>query len=306
MHELAFGISGINDWAGTPVNHRWPHLIPGGSSSGAAAAVAAGLADISIGTDTGGSIRIPACCCGVFGLKPTFGRISRQGVWPRVSSLDSVGPLAANASLLIRAMEIMDPAFFPCTDGSIRVGLLNVQAAPNVHRAIVRVLGRAGLASKEVHLSGMEAAFTAGVTIMNAETWSAFGPLLETGLVGQDVALRLARASMTTPDEVAAAETVRAAFTAEVDAALESSDVLVLPTMPDHPPRLHDARTDRSAVGMTTFVRPFNLSGHPAATVPVQDHPEEPIGLQIVGRKGEDEKVLAVAFQIGDALASTR
>ena len=79
MHELAFGVTGINEWAGTPPNPAYPDLIPGGSSSGSASAVAAGLCDFSIGTDTGGSIRVPAACCGIVGLKPTFGRLSRRG-----------------------------------------------------------------------------------------------------------------------------------------------------------------------------------------------------------------------------------
>lgn len=93
MHELAFGITGINHAFGTPINPKYPELIPGGSSSGSAAAVAAKQADFTLGTDTGGSIRMPAACCGVFGLKPTFGRVSRKGVYPPSSSLDCVGPL---------------------------------------------------------------------------------------------------------------------------------------------------------------------------------------------------------------------
>ena len=79
MHELAFGTTGINLWTGTPLNYHFPAYVPGGSSSGSAAAVAAGQAQLALGTDTGGSIRIPAACCGVFGLKPSFGRVSRQG-----------------------------------------------------------------------------------------------------------------------------------------------------------------------------------------------------------------------------------
>ena len=98
MHELAYGVTGINRWTGTPINPRAPGRVPGGSSSGSAVAVAAGLVDFAVGTDTGGSIRIPAACCGVQGLKPSFGRVSRLGVHPAKSSLDCVGPFARDVS----------------------------------------------------------------------------------------------------------------------------------------------------------------------------------------------------------------
>ena len=92
-------------------NPKYPDLIPGGSSSGSAAAVAAGLADFALGTDTGGSIRVPAACCGVYGLKPTFGRVSRIGILPAETSLDCVGPFAADIDMLIAAMRIIDASF---------------------------------------------------------------------------------------------------------------------------------------------------------------------------------------------------
>ncbi len=113
MHELAYGMTGINAFEGTPINPRYPDRIPGGSSSGSAAAVAAGLVDFAIGTDTGGSIRQPAICCGVIGFKPTFGRVSRKGALPAQSSLDCIGPFARNLSMIERAMSAIDPTFQP-------------------------------------------------------------------------------------------------------------------------------------------------------------------------------------------------
>jgi amidase len=97
MHELAYGVTGVNGWSGTPLNPRFPDRVPGGSSSGSAVAVAANLVDFALGTDTGGSIRIPAASCGIVGLKTTFGRVSREGVHPRTSSLDCVGPFARDS-----------------------------------------------------------------------------------------------------------------------------------------------------------------------------------------------------------------
>ncbi|MDB6083679.1 MAG: amidase, partial [Gammaproteobacteria bacterium] len=111
MHELAYGVTGINRYTGTPVNPRYPERVPGGSSSGSAVAVAAGLVDFAIGTDTGGSIRVPACCCGVYGLKTTYGRVSRAGVHPPTSSLDCVGPFAAELGMIEKAMAFIDPSF---------------------------------------------------------------------------------------------------------------------------------------------------------------------------------------------------
>src|SRR5579864_7017638 len=93
LHELALGVTGVNPWFGTPVNPLDPTRVPGGSSSGSAVAVAAGEADIALGSDTGGSIRIPAACCGVVGLKTTRGRIPLRGVFPLGPSLDTVGPM---------------------------------------------------------------------------------------------------------------------------------------------------------------------------------------------------------------------
>jgi amidase len=295
LHELAFGVTGINDWGGTPENPRWPDLVPGGSSSGSAAAVAAGLADFAIGTDTGGSIRIPAACCGVFGLKPTFGRVSRRGVLPAESSIDCVGPMAASAEMLVRAMEIIDPTLAPVDVREPRIGLVNVDASPQIIDSLGRALAKAALSLREVTLPGMASAFSAGIDIINTETWSAFGHLLPSGLLGSDISQRLERARTVTAAETAVAERVRVAFRAEVDALLDTCDVLMLPTLPDFPPSLKQARSDLSAVALTRLVRPFNLSGHPAATVPLSTAHHGPIGLQIVGRHGEDALVLGVA-----------
>ena len=111
LHELAFGGAGTNQWYGTPVNPLDPGLLPGGSSSGSAVAVADGEADYGYGTDTGGSVRIPSAFCGLAGLKTTHGRISTAGVWPLAPSFDTVGPIAANVAGLAAAMALLEPGF---------------------------------------------------------------------------------------------------------------------------------------------------------------------------------------------------
>jgi amidase len=299
LHELALGTTGLNAWIGTAENPRYPGRIPGGSSSGSAAAVAAGLCDFSLGTDTGGSVRIPAACCGVFGLKPTFGRVSRAGVMPAQTSLDCIGPFAADIETLITAMQSIDPSFktLPSVHG-IRIGVVPVQALPEVQAALDAVLEASDFELCEAPLPGMQAAYDAGLTVINRETWNACGHLLETGLIGADVAGRLRAAGDTREAALADAERCRAAFTAEVDAALAQCPILVLPTMPDYPALVADAADTRAAIGMTTFVRPFNLTGHPALSIPFEGASKLPVGLQLVAAKGADELLLAVAREL--------
>lgn len=302
LHELAFGITGINDWSGTPINPHYPHLIPGGSSSGSAAAVAAGLADIALGTDTGGSIRTPAACCGIWGLKPTFGRISRVGVAPENTSLDCVGPFAASGENLIRAMRMIDPTFRSKTVADARIGVVRVDAAPHVLDTLSAALERSGWPMTPIDLPGMDAAFEAGLAVINAETWAAAKDAYATGCVGADVAARLANAANTTTDDLDRGEAVRLAFTAEVDAALEQVDVLALPTLADRPLTLEEGRANRSAVSLSRMVRPFNLSGHPALTLPVGQAGGGPVSLQLVARKGADADLCAIAVAFAERI----
>lgn len=299
LHELAFGTTGINHYTGTAGNPRFPGRIPGGSSSGSAAAVAAGLADFSLGTDTGGSVRIPACCCGVFGFKPTFGRVNRKGVMPAQTSLDCVGPFAASLPMLVRAMTMIDPSFVPAqVPLQAKVGVLRVTAEVAIQKVVHGVLSASGLSLGNVELKHFGAAYDAGMVVINRETFAACGHLLETGAVGADIAGRLAAAGQTSDTALAEAEQVRERFTEEVDQALSRFDVLALPTMPDFPLRLEEAADTRAVLGMTSLVRPFNLSGHPALSIPLGSECGLPVGLQLVGAKGADEKLLAVAERL--------
>ncbi|MFJ2408422.1 amidase [Pseudomonas sp. NPDC087814] len=308
LHELAFGVTGINDWSGTPVNPQAPDRVPGGSSSGSAAAVAAGLADIAIGTDTGGSVRVPAACCGIAGLKPTYGRVSRIGAQPAVSSLDCVGPFAANMQDLIAAMQVICPGFQPqaAPSGSVPVGFLDVACEPWLKASLMAAVDAAGWRQQRLHLDDFDTAFGAGLTVINVENWAAFGHLTGKGLIGADVEQRLLAASRTSAADLAAAEVVRTRFSHQVDAALEEFSVLLLPTMPDLPPTLAEARNGSQAVArMTPLVRPFNLSGHPALTVPVTLADSGlKVGLQIVGRKGQDEWVCALGAQLQQSITA--
>jgi amidase len=309
MHELAFGMTGINDYTGTPVNPQDAARIPGGSSSGSASLVGLGAVDAALGTDTGGSIRGPAACCGVTGLKPTFGRVSRRGVAPAESTLDCVGPFARDIRMLAAAMAAIAPGFdrtlatTPVTDCT--VAQVVVDADPAIAAALDAAIRAAGYRSRRIVLDDLRAAFDAGLTVINAETSRAFGHLVATGRLGADLDARLRTAATTTPATQAAAEVVRARFAAQVDFALRNADVLVLPTLPALPITLDEARSGVSVIAMSSLIRPFNLSGHPALSLPLP-LAGSPLksGLQIVGRKGADEQVCAIAAHFEAALAA--
>ncbi|AUT59384.1 amidase [Paraburkholderia terrae] len=310
MHELAFGMTGINDYTGTPVNPQDAARIPGGSSSGSASAVGAKLVNAALGTDTGGSIRGPAACCGVIGLKPTFGRVSRKGAVPRESTLDCVGPFTRDIATLVHAMAAIAPAFdtdaAKRANASANVAIVSVDADAAIRQGVARAVQVAGLASNVIELEHLKEAFEAGLAVINAETARAFAHLVETGKLGADVDARLRVAVQTTQAQLDAAERARRAFTAAVDRALENADVLVLPTLPALPITIEAARNGTPVLTMSSLIRPFNLSGHPALSlpIPIEGSPMK-AGLQIVGRKGADEQVCAVAAHFEAALAAS-
>lgn len=306
MHELAFGVTGVNAFAGTAPNPGWPDRIPGGSSSGSAAAVAAGLADFAIGTDTGGSVRQPACCCGVFGLKTTFGAIDRRGAIPRASSLDVIGPFAATAPMLTRAASMMLPDFTALSIDTPRLARValpeEVSVAPEVTAALDAALS--GIDMGTALLPSFAEAYRAGLTVINYELASEFGQLARSNAtLGADVQSRIRAALAVTPAQMAEAEEIRARFTAEVDAALEGVDALVLPTMPTVPPTLDQATDPRALIPLTLLVRPFNLSGHPAVTLPIRTADGLPAGIQLVAAKGDDARLCALAETLADRCA---
>jgi amidase len=297
MHELAYGMTGVNAHSGTPINPRWPYLIPGGSSSGSAVAVAAGLVDFAIGTDTGGSIRQPAVCCGVIGMKPTFGRVDRSGATPAASSLDCIGPLARRMDALERAMAAIDPSFVavPRRDTPPRVARLRLANGEASTAWSAPLLGT-DLTVTDVELPLLNDAFRAGMIVIARETHGAFGHLLaENAPLGEDVLARLRAAAAVTDDELAWAEDIRVRFTAEVDAVLSDHDVLITPALPFPPPRLDEAQDPQRVLPLTRYLRPFNLSGHPAIVLPATDDSGLPTGLQIVGRAFDDPQLCAIA-----------
>jgi amidase len=309
MHELAFGMTGINDYTGTPLNPQDASRIPGGSSSGSASLVGFGTVDAALGTDTGGSIRGPAACCGVLGLKPTFGRVSRRGVAPAHSTLDCVGPFARDIDTLVDVMTAIAPGFNQSlarqASPKCRIAQIRVPADTAINTALEAALRQVDCHTYKIDLDDLEAAFHAGLTIINVETSRAFGHLLESGQLGADLQARLRIAGTTTLESLASAEQVRARLIKNIDRALDEADVLVLPTLPALPITVEEARKGVSVIAMSSLIRPFNLSGHPAISIPLP-LPGNPLkaGLQIVGRRWADEQVCAVAARFEAAFAN--
>ncbi len=286
MHELAYGITGVNAWQGTPTNPLDPRLVPGGSSSGAAVVVANGDADVALGTDTGGSVRIPAACCGVYGLKTRHGRVSTEGCWPLAPSFDTIGPLATSLQGLVLGMQLLEPGFEIGLAGTI--GRVRIAAAPGVDDALDRVLG----ALDEIDLPGWDAADAACAVLLNIEGFRSSGHLLSTGLVGEDVASRLTAGALRTAEELSRAQAVQALWHKEIEAALDRYDVLALPVLRDAPATLDDP-TRMYDLRLTL---PVNLAGLPALAMPVPRRDGPPASLQLVGRR--EEVLLATAVSL--------
>ncbi|WP_000322189.1 amidase family protein, partial [Acinetobacter baumannii] len=177
-----------------------------------------------------------------------------------------------------------------------------VKADEVVWNCIYQALQKANLETVLEKVEHFEAAYDAGMQIINYENWQAFGELTQTGLIGSDVNNRLLKAAQTTLEQVKQAEVVKAQLTEELDALLEKYDALVLPTLPQIPPKVSEAENTVAFLNLTGLVRPFNLSGHPAISVPLETSEGLPVGLQIVSKHQKDEQLCAIAKFCVDAM----
>jgi amidase len=296
LHELAYGISGINAAFGTPVNPLDPRRMPGGSSSGSATAVGSGEADIAYGTDTGGSIRIPAACCGVAGLKTTWGRISLDGVRPLSPGLDTVGPIARDVAGVAAGMALLEPGFTVAPDAPRTVGLLTIDADPRVSASINAALRTAEFEVVPVALHGLDQIITASITVLDAQAWQSNADLLTAAAsgLGADVRDRLAMASGITAAQVAAAQAVIAGWCATLEALWQRVDVLAAPSLLGFPPLLDEVHILWKLRAITS---PVNTAGVPSLALPVPvvgPNPGPiPANVQLIGPRNSEERLLA-------------
>lgn len=302
LHELALGVTGVNPWYGTPVNPLDPALVPGGSSSGSAVAVATGEADVAYGSDTGGSIRIPSACCGTAGLKTTWGRVSLDGVWPLAPSFDTVGPMARDVAGLVRGMELLEPGFAPPGAGPVRAGRIRVEADPAIDRAVDRALQAAEWEVVEVAAPLWQEATTAAGILLVVAAWETDRDLVarHPDHVGADVAARLALGSVVDAGALASARAVQQRWGAFLDEAWSRLDVLVTPTLTIFPPGLDGGEE----LLMARCTLPLNLAGVPALALPVPAGGPLPASIQIVGPRNGEEQLLAAGAHLEAAAAT--
>lgn len=320
--ELAFSLSGTNVHYGTPTNVNAPGRIPGGSSAGSAAAVAAGEADLALGTDTGGSVRVPASYCGIFGLRPSYGRVDRSGVFLLAPSFCTVGLFARDPALLKGAWGALDrhggddswvprpsrtptallvaPELFELADPEEREALLAEAARYAAVADIPLVEGR--LAEGPEELSSFLSAFR---TIQMIEAWRLHGPWIRgvRPALGPGISARFEEAARVDPGLLDGAWRRRAELSLRLAQLLGDGAYLVQPAASGPPPPLDVTGEEKASLRARTLTLTCvaGLAGAPALAVPGQSIDGLPLGLLLVGRPGDDEALIELAAVVADA-----
>ena len=302
LHEFAYGVTSENPHYGAVPNPRAPGRVAGGSSGGSAAALVLGLADAALGSDSAGSIRIPAACCGIVGFKPTYGVVPIDGCFPLAPSFDHAGPMARDVAACAQMMEALVPGFVPeqVELADLEVGVAWVELADPGVRERVEAAAATFPRRRDVELR-----------LPDRSEW---GPLFRREAVeshrglfperaedyGDDVRQSLEEALDLTDAEIAAARRVGEAHRADVAAAIEGLDLLLTPTLPCVAPRYGEG--DRTT--LTKFTSLFNLVGWPALALPCGAADDDlPASVQLAAPTGQDALVLAAGTALEAALA---
>jgi amidase len=315
--ELAYSLTGQNDHYGTPVNPASPKRIPGGSSSGSASAVAGSLVDFALGTDTGGSIRVPAALCGIFGFRPTHGAISLDGVMPLAPTFDTVGWLAREPSLLARVGDVLLP---PAGPGRSLETLLVADDAFAVADETVRELLEDGVVSLTAAFDSSRGVKVAEAVpggprdlscwmdcfrvIQGREIWRVHADWIESTRprFGAGVAARFSWASTVTDSEASEAAGLRERFRTALGGLLDGA-VLCLPTAPGIAPRLDagEEELNRFRGRALTLTCIGGLAGLPQVALPIGrargavGTGDGPAGLSLIAGRGADRRLLDLA-----------
>jgi aspartyl-tRNA(Asn)/glutamyl-tRNA(Gln) amidotransferase subunit A len=322
LHEFALGTTSEESAFGAVHNPHDLTRSAGGSSGGSAAAVATGMGQASIGTDTGGSIRIPAAACGVVGLKPSLGEVPTDGVVPLCASFDHVGPITRSVADAAALWSVIAERPLPRLDvasaNSITLGalggyftaLLDNEVRSAFNSAIAR-LRSCGVKIESRTVQGTDTIVTAYINISLAEAAHWHAPTLDSHAADYQPPVRerlLKGRTISAVDYLTALDT-REELRRAVDAALEGCDALVLPTLPIVAPKLGaaDVTMDNGEkllvrAAMLRLTQLFNITGHPAISLPIPT-PGLPVGLQLVGSHDKTDTLLATASVCERALA---
>ncbi|GGC86463.1 amidase [Chelatococcus reniformis] len=307
--EISLGLVGRNQFYGTPLNPKAPDRVPGGSSSGSASAVAGGLVDTALGTDSGGSVRTPAAFCGLFGLRPTHGRISVKGMETQSPTFDTCGWFAADADTFAKVGEVLLGA--PIADG----GLTRMIVASDCF-AIAEPEVQAALAPAAEALGGLFSAVReAPLADRDILDWSRNQSLLQRGEYTKtfrpwvercvprfsiEVGTSLALGALLAEAELVGPNAFRAMAKARLGDLLGDDAVLCLPTTPILPPRRDEpfSALTHSVSRIIELTCIAGLTGHPQINLPLAHHAGIPVGLSLIGPKGSDERLIALARQV--------
>lgn len=315
--EMAFSLTGENAHYGTPINPAAPDRVPGGSSSGSAAAVAGALVDFAIGSDTGGSVRAPASFCGVYGIRPTHGRIALDGVCPLAPMFDTCGWFARDAALLARVGDVLlgDVLLGDVFLGSAAArpgkvllatdafALALPGAAEALASAVSRVTALLGDAEPvTVSAEGLPAWFDVFRVLQYHDIWTTHGAWVTRvrPTFGSQVGPRFDAVSKVQPHEVLGMRERRADIMARLDALLADNAVLLLPTVPDIAPllRLPPADTIAFRERALALLCIAGLGGLPQVNLPFGTLHGCPIGLSLIAARGNDEMLLDIAMRL--------
>ncbi|WP_010093534.1 amidase [Ornithinibacillus scapharcae] len=330
MHELAAGSTGTNPYYGTTRNPWNIRYMPGGSSSGGAASLAAGLAVLTTGSDTFGSIRLPAAMCGVYGLKPTYGLISTFGVIPTAWSLDTAGPMARSVSDLALMLQYMagfdgkDPASLdvriPNYMKNLHKGMNGVKIGiptyylrgldPDVDKLFqqaIHTLRRLGAEIKEMEIPELEMATYAGYAIVTGEASTFHYEWLKEYSEDYSVDIRsfFLSGALTAAPQYVRAQQARRKMVKALKQAFSDVDILLGPTVPMTTPAYREDWIEQNLEVVRKsmpFTAPINLTGIPSLSVPMGlDQRGLPVGMQFMGNHLSE----ALLFQIGKAWENT-
>lgn len=335
LHELAYGVTSNNPHFGAVRNPHDLGRIPGGSSGGSGAAVAAEMVFAAIGTDTGGSIRIPASYCGVVGLKPTYGRVSRFGVLPLDFSMDHMGPLTrsvGDAAVVLgaiagydprddtssrRPVERYDPSAASGSLSGVRLGMPVNFGFDHTSPAVADAIRRAARLAEdlggriiEVRLPDMDALNAIGQVILLAEASAVFTSQLdERGSFGEDVFALLQQGRLIAATDYVNAQRLRRLKCEEFRAVWREADVLITPATPISAPKIGETkvevgdRQEEVRLASTRLTRGFNVLGLPAISIPCgRDAGGLPLGMQIIAPAFEETRLLRIAAALESAL----